>query len=128
MAQYERRYTDRYPLPGAKVQYNLEGGNSDETPVKDITQGGLCFEFTHSADEGHQIEIELKIPGMGNLVLKGNIVWTSVSSGDDPDMAAMQFLPFGTDDRYNSMENHKRLKKVLQECFKNNPPNIKFKL
>jgi hypothetical protein len=128
LAQYERRYTDRYPLPGAKVQYNLDGGNSDETSVKDITQGGLCFEFSHNADEGHRIEIELKIPGMDNLVLKGHIVWTSVSSGNDPNLAAMQFLPFGTDNRYNSMDNHERLKKVLQECLKNNPPNIKFRL
>ena len=128
MAKYEKRNTERYPLPGAKVQYKLEDGQSAETPVKDITQGGICFEFSHSAKEGYKIEIELQIPGKEQLTLKGNIVWTAVTTANDPNYAAMQFLPFGTDERYNSMDNHKRLKKLLMECLEDNPPNIRFKI
>ncbi len=128
MAEYERRYTERYPLPEAKVEYKLEDGASAKAPAKDITQGGLCFEFSHSAEKGHLVEVILQIPGKANLTLKGNIVWTSVSQSENPNLAAIQFLPFGTDDRYNTMENHKKLKHLLQECLEDNPPNIKFKL
>jgi hypothetical protein len=128
LVKYEKRNTERYAVPGSRVEYKLEGGQSAETPVKDITHGGLCFEFEHSAEEGNLIEIEIRIPGREKLVLKGNIVWTSISSTDDPNYAAMQFLPFGTDERYNSMKYHERLKKLLKQCIEDNPPNIKFKL
>ena len=125
---YERRYSERYPLPDAKITYKLGTGDSDETPVKDITHGGVCFEFSHSAEVGHQLEIEFEIPGKAKFVLKGNIVWTSAGSEDDPGFAAAQFLPYGTDERYNSMKNRDRLRNIIKECIDKNPPNIKFRL
>ena len=126
--KYDRRYNERYPLPGATVLYRINSERATETPVKDITHGGVCFEFSHSTDVGSQLEIEISIPGKDSLILKGNIIWTALEGTDTPGYAAMQFLPFGTDNRYNTMENHDKLRDVILECIEQNPPNIKFKL
>ena len=126
--KYDRRYNERYPLPGATVKYQIDVDKAAEKPVKDITHGGVCFEFSHSTEVGSELEIEIAIPGKGTLVLKGNIVWTAVENTKKTGYAAMQFLPFGTDNRYNSMENHDKLRELILECIEQNPPNIKFKL
>jgi hypothetical protein len=126
--KYDRRYNERYPLPGATVSYKLNADNAVDKTLKDITHGGVCFEFSHSTEVGSQLEIEITIPGKESLVLKGNIVWTAVENVGEPGYAAIQFLPFGTDKRYNSMENHDKLKELIMECIEQNPPNIKFKL
>lgn len=125
---YERRYSERYKLPGAKINYKTDNGNGHEKSVKDITHSGICFEFSHTGEEGNKLEIELIIPGRDKIVLKGNIVWTSVESQSGPGFAAAQFLPFGTDERYNTMENHKKLRDLMQACIEDNPPNIKFRI
>lgn len=125
---YERRYSDRYPVPDAKVVYRLKSGDEDQKPIKDITHSGVCFEFSHSTEVGHELEIELIIPGKDKIVLKGNIVWTSVTEERPEGFAAAQFLPFGTDERYNTMDSHKKLRNLIKECIDKNPPNIKFRI
>jgi len=49
--KYDRRYNERYPLPGATVKYQIDVDKAAEKPVKDITHGGVCFDgliFIHN--------------------------------------------------------------------------------
>jgi hypothetical protein len=126
--KYDRRYNERYPLPAAKVRYKVDENEVHGKSVKDITHSGVCIEFSHSTEVGSQIEIELTIPGKDSLVLKGNIVWTGFQNADKAGYAGMQFLPFGTDERYNTMDDHDKLRKLIMECIEENPPNIKFRI
>jgi len=112
----DRRYTDRFTVPDGKVIYKLSTGKATAAPIKDITNGGLCFELDEITHIGNQIELEILIPGKTKLILKGNIRWASLGAEEDRGFAGVQFLPFGTDDRYNSMKSHDQLRAVIDYC------------
>jgi Icc-related predicted phosphoesterase len=39
--------------------------------------------------------------------------WSELNESENVSYAAVQFLPFGTDERYNSMEIYQKLKKIV---------------
>ena len=80
------------------VNYVLQDGNKAQMPLKNITHGGICFSVEHSLEKGDLVELDIKLPGNAEISVKGNVVWSSRLD------AAVQFLPFGTDERYNSFK------------------------
>ena len=105
----ERRHSDRFEVPGAMVQYQMNGEIKNQMPLKDITNGGIRFNISHHLQKGDFIELEIEIPENEKITVKGNVVWaTNVD-------AAVQFLPFGTDERYNSFESYQQIKNLMNE-------------
>jgi hypothetical protein len=108
----ERRHSDRFEIPGARVNYCLPDGNKAQMPLRNITHGGICFGIEHSLQKGDLVELDIKLPGNAEISVRGNVVWTSKLD------AAVQFLPFGTDERYNSFTSYQKLKNLLTEHVK----------
>ena len=108
----ERRHSDRFEIPGASVNYVLQDGNQAHMPLRNITHGGVCFGVEHSLAKGDLVEIDIKLPGNAEISVRGNVVWVSKLD------AAVQFLPFGTDERYNTFTNYQKLKELLTEHAK----------
>jgi hypothetical protein len=106
----ERRHADRFEIPGAQVEYRLNGSFSSKMPLKDITNGGARFAIQHRFTRGDEVELEIQIPMKDQISVKGFIVWATEAD------AAVQFLPFGTDDRYNSFESYEQIKTLMREC------------
>jgi len=109
---FERRHSDRFEIPGARVNYSMLNGNKVQMPLRNITHGGICFQVERPLHEGDLVEIDIKLPGKAEIAIKGNVVWASKLD------AAVQFLPFGTDVRYNSFMSYQQLKDVLTEHVK----------
>ena len=120
----ERRYFKRVAVPGAKVSYAQRKGfhNSDElsgtAPLADITQMSVRFETAQTLHPGAYIEIEIMPPGKEKILAKGNIVWVSDPAAGKPGYAVVQFLPFGTDERYNPLNSLQQLKELTQQYLK----------
>ena len=108
----ERRHSDRFEIPGARVNYSLENGLKTQMPLRNITHGGVCFGIDHPLEKGDLIEIDIKLPGNAEIYVKGNVVWASKLD------AAVQFLFFLTDESYNSFKSYQRIKEVLTEHVK----------
>jgi Tfp pilus assembly protein PilZ len=108
----ERRHSDRFEIPGARVNYYVNDGEEIQMPLKNITHGGICFEIMYPLELGELVEVDIKLPGNNEIFVKGNVVWTTELA------AAVQFLPFGTDERYNSFKSYQQIKEVLTEHIK----------
>ena len=108
----ERRHSDRFEVPGASVNYVLQDGNRAQMPLRNITHGGICFGIEHSLKKGDLVDIDIKLPGNAAISVRGNVVWSSRMD------AAVQFLPFGTDERYNSFTSYQKIKNLLSDYAK----------
>ncbi len=108
----ERRHSDRFEILGARVNYSLQNGKKAQMPLRNITHGGICFSIEHHLEKGDLVELDIKLPGNAEIFVKGNVVWASKLD------AAVQFLPFGTDIRYNSFTSYQKLKELLTEHVK----------
>jgi len=108
----ERRHSDRFEILGARVNYCLENGYRAQMPLRNITHGGICFAIDQPLEMGELVELDIKLPGNSEIYVKGNVVWASKLD------AAVQFLPFGTDERYNSFISYQKIKEVLTEHVK----------
>ena len=108
----ERRHSDRFEIPGARVNYSMENGKKVQMPLRNITHGGICFGIEQPLEKGELVEVDIKLPGNAEIYVKGNVVWASKFD------AAVQFLPFGTDERYNSFKSYQKIKEVLTEHVK----------
>jgi PilZ domain len=108
----ERRHSDRFEIPGARVNYYLKDGKEGQMPLRNITHGGICFGIEDPLEKGDLVEVNIKLPGQCEIFVKGNVVWASKMA------AAVQFLPFGTDERYNSFTSYQKIKEVLTEYVK----------
>ena len=104
----ERRHSDRFEIPGARVNYRVNDGEELQMPLKNITHGGICFEIKHPLEMGELVTMDIKLPGNNKIFLKGT---TEIA-------AAVQFLPFGTDERYNSFISYQQIKEVLTKHMK----------
>ena len=115
MYQIERRYLDRFKIQGAEVSLNLPDGSSSRLPLVDMTRSSARFEVKNDLKIGEIIEMEIIIPHKENIHIKGKVVWTSKANADNPAYAGVQFLPFGSDECYNSMHSYEQLKKLSEE-------------
>jgi hypothetical protein len=99
--------------------FNLQNGEAAMKPMKDLTYSGVCFEVDGIMTVGDLIEMRIILPGEESITLKGNIIWSEMNASSKIVYTAVQFLPFGTDERYNSMEIYQKLKKIVSayECL-----------
>jgi len=107
----ERRHSDRFEIPGAMVQYQMNGEIKTQMPLKDITNGGVRFGVSHDLHKGDYLELEIELPRNERISVKGNVVWATKAD------AAVQFLPFGTDEKYNSFESYQQIKNLMRNCI-----------
>ena len=115
MYQIERRHLDRFKIPGAEISYKLLDGSWSCVILIDITRSGVRFEIKNTVNVGEIIELEIIVPKKDKIFIKGHVVWTSKSNSENPSYAVVEFLPFGSDERYNSMHSYEQLKELSEE-------------
>jgi len=114
----DRRYLDRFKIPGAKVIYKQREGFqgaksvSARTPLIDLTHISCRFEVNHTLQPGAIVDLQILVSGKRKIKVVGYIVWASEAQLGRPSMAVVQFYSFGTDRRYNTLHSLKQLKKL----------------
>ena len=111
----ERRYLDRFEVPDAEVVYRFAGGAESRGSLADITKISVRFETEYLFNTGDHIELEIIIPDKENITVRGNVVRLVNSQGSQSLSVAVQFLPFGSDERYNSMDSYSQLNALTTE-------------
>ena len=109
MNGFERRYLDRFEVPDAEVVYSVDENEKRVGSLADITKISVRFVVSQQFNPGDIINLEIKIPNKDKITVKGHIVRTVDSLEDNCAYAAVQFLPFGSDERYNSMDSYSKL-------------------
>jgi hypothetical protein len=115
MNDVDRRHAVRLEVKGAEVFYKLESGQTSYKPLRDITKSSARFDVDHTIKHGDPIELEIIVPGKVNIVVKGKIIRLSDPASEHPSYAVVQFVPFGTDERYNSMLSYNQLSALIEE-------------
>jgi hypothetical protein len=111
----ERRHADRLQIIGANVIYTLNNGQFGLQPLNDLTMSSARFEIDHIMKDEDIIELELIIPGEDKVYVKGKVIRLSNPAFEHPPYVVIQFLPFGTDERYNSMQSYEQLKNLIDK-------------
>jgi hypothetical protein len=115
MKNIDRRHAVRLKIEGAEVFYKLQSGQTSFKPLKDITKNSARFEVEHTLNQGTFVELELIIPGRENIPVKGNVIRISDPGMENTSYAVVLFVPFGTDERYNSMQCYEQLSNLVEE-------------
>lgn len=118
MFKYERRYLDRFEIPGAKIQYKLQNGNSAKVKLIDITKISARFYVKHKMSEDEIIELDIIVEGKEKITVKGHVVWILDNVNNNNLSAVVQFLPFGTDEKINTMKSYEQLAELAEEYLK----------
>jgi len=117
----DRRYLDRYYLPGAEMLYKSPEATHPfaryhgPTSIVNLSKGGVCFETFEKLTPGKQINMKILIPGEKSIKIKGKIVWISGAGLDKNAQVGMQFLPFGGDKKYNPLHSLARLRNLTNQ-------------
>jgi hypothetical protein len=111
----ERRYLDRFYIPDAKIRYLCKDERSACVPLADFTKISARFSAEHNLREGDPLDLELLIPDKEAIMIKGIVILITEPDSNHSIYHVVQFLPFGSDERYNSMESHKQLTEVTVE-------------
>ena len=111
----ERRYLDRFYIPDAKIRYLCKDGRSACVPLADFTKISARFRAEHNLRQGDALDLELQIPDREVIIIKGIVILISEPDANNSFYAVAQFLPFGSDERYNSMESYEQLTKVTEK-------------
>jgi len=109
----DRRATYRFKISGAQVEYKIKRGGSARVPLIDMSRNSVRFQVKHDVHPGYIVELYIIIPGKNKIAVRGDII--SVTNTKAPHYAVVQFFPFGTDKRYNSLQCWEQLKNVEQE-------------
>ena len=98
MVKYERRYLDRLEIPGAMVEYKLKNGKSAK------------------------VELTIIVKDKKKINVRGNVVWIQTAKENENNQAnaVVQFLAFGTDDKYNSLQSYELLAQIEKEYSNEN--------
>lgn len=108
----ERRTIDRFVIPNAKVRYRLANGVSGVGELIDLSRSAIRFEVYFPLIEGSLLEVTIELPNRDEITLKGHVVWTFEIRRENKCFAVVQFLPFGTDDRYNRPDSLAKIKAI----------------
>jgi hypothetical protein len=119
---FDRRHSDRFAINGGKVHFESMSGDFVSAHLIDLTHSSVRFEIKEAMIIGDGIEVEIDIPGFHIVSVKGRVVWTSDILLDKPAFAVVQFLPFGTDLRYNSMKTRDQVRTIIDKfCHRIKP-------
>ena len=121
----EKRACERFIIPGSAVAYKVHGfftRNQPFTdslyPVTDLSKGGLSFLSDTPLKENKEVSILLHTSEKENPVqLEGKIAYVVINpAGSYRYRVGLKFLPFGTKNGFNPLENLKRLEE-LEKTF-----------
>jgi Tfp pilus assembly protein PilZ len=121
----ERRACNRFVVPGSAVAYKVHGlftrtqpFTDSLYPVTDLSKGGLSFLTDNPLKENKEVSILLHISEKESPVqLEGKIAYVGINpAGSYRYRVGLKFLPFGTKDGFNPLENLKRLED-LEKTF-----------
>lgn len=116
MSITERRSEERIFIPGARVKYRLENGETGSTKLENLSQNSACIKFKHRVLSGQQIELDLIITNQPIISLKAKIVWVLSRGGyEEGSTIGIEFRPFGSGDRENSPDKKKQLEKIVNK-------------
>lgn len=114
--KFERRRSNRFKVPEAKVVYEQESGffnTKDFVGTKSLTDLSLVsvkFESKHQFTPGAQIKIEILLEDGQIIPLIGNILLISLKSFNNTNLAVSEFTGFSPKEGLNPLET----KAVLQ--------------
>ena len=112
----KQRQIDRFKITGAEVLYHTSENLAKRVPLIDISINTVRFKLSDDFNKREILDMELIIPPKEKIFLKGKAVRISMNNPKDPDSIAVQFSPFGSDKRYNSLNSFKRLNQLIIEC------------
>ena len=124
MTSYDRRHSDRFYVAGGKVHFTTRKGEPAFSSLADLTQSSIKFEIEEELIVGDQIEVIIEVPGFRMIPVKGRVAWTSSPLLNNPAHAVVQFLPFGTDSRYNTMRIHEQIKTIIEQRSRRIVPDM----
>jgi hypothetical protein len=114
----DRRQIERFKVPRMWIKY-LYKESKNVSRIVNFSRSSVCFESKQPLEIESLINLSV-IYNKKNIKLKGNVIRTSNSNlGDYPYHVVIQFLAFGSDKRYNSMDSYTQLKKLEQEYLEN---------
>ena len=118
----DRRKLERVAIPDAWVIYHKDDALYRFGILLNISRSAVCFEIQDSLGIDAFLELEIVIPNKDKLILRGTNIREGESLFRDESTeiyyykyAVVQFAPFGTDERYNSMPILERLKSIEKE-------------
>lgn len=120
----EKRTFTRYKVKGARVLFSQDENTIVEAPLVDISEKALCFKTNASFKESEPITIELIIPEIKNILIRGLVVRTAQNIPENHICVAIWYVQIGYDSAKSSTESYKLIKEVLQKC---QPLPINFK-
>jgi hypothetical protein len=109
MTGIDRRYLDRFVVPDAEVEYSCDEGGKEKGSLADITKISVRFEVKQQFNPGDLINLEIVVPDKDRISVRGHVVRTIHPIEARSSYVAVQFLPFGSDQRYNSMKSYDQL-------------------
>jgi len=117
MVKYDRRYLDRLEIPGAKVEYTCENGRTANTGLINLTKISVRFYINHKLKIDELVDLSIQVKDKEIINVKGNVIWTQSAKDNEfkKANAVIQFLPFGTDDRYNTLQSYELLAQLEEE-------------
>ena len=116
MFQVERRQLDRFVIKGAVVKFYSKDGSYNLIELTDVSKSGIRFKINGDFNKGDMLDFELFIPFKEKILLKGIIIRKKENDCEVADCNAVQFAPFGSDERYNSSTSYKQLSQLIEEC------------
>lgn len=116
----ERREVDRFEVQGAEIIYQQEKTFkilerfSKPVPLKDISKSGVRFEVDQYIGPGSLVDLQISVPGLGSIGIKGHVVWIARQEPFDRYHVGIQFLPFGEGHLYNSFASRDQLDRLIK--------------
>jgi hypothetical protein len=118
----DRRKLKRVAIPDTWVIYYKDDSLYRFGILLNISRSAVCFEIQDSLGIDTFLELEIIIPNKEKLILRGSDIreGESLFRAENTEIyyykyAVVQFAPFGTDDRYNSLQILERLKSIEKE-------------
>jgi hypothetical protein len=108
----ERRTIDRFSIPNAKVRYRQANGVTGVGELIDLSRSAARFEVYYPLQEGTPIDMAIELPNQDIIDIRGHVVWTFEIKKDQRCFGVAQFLPFGSDERYNPVQSLEKLKAI----------------
>ena len=121
----DRRSAERIAIAGAEVLFQ-QGKTlkilkrfTNPLPLKDINKSGVRFETDQYLGPGSLMELQIAVPGMKKIELKGHVVWIAKQVSSDRYDIGVQFVPFGNGHQYNTLASHAQLDQIVKGNYIN---------
>ena len=111
---YDRRHSNRFSITGARVHFTNRSNEVVQVALADLTNSSVRFKIDEELIIGDELMIGIDVPEIRLVVVRGTVVWSANPLIEEPAYAVVQFLPFGTDSRYNSMHVREQIRNIIE--------------